>query len=602
ERLVSTSMSIGDQAFGTPAPPPRSGQVQHLWYQNAIPPGQYTMTFDRPVDRDVFMLFETRSIADLRIFDSDGTELKPEADGSYTLFENEGYQLESRILDNPKAPTPVDFGALPASLTMQLTLNDGNAASVEFMDLDRAQNVGVFQWNNPETGEYTAFTKASAGILSPKSAPLRLRVLSATAAISVSDIRPSTTCTACTADILDSTALPAAGAERVADFDVSVDAALDGAVDLSDTVVPEGFELRDQNGDPIDLNAPIEMSAQDTLTLELWRSGPIDDAVIARGLQSLDVVVKPSGPWTGQTVQQQTKVRLSPPEMGLRLVNVTLPITAGQIDGLRTPGGELLRGEYITEFSMTDLLSAPDPEAVDDLVTISMSGAFARLIGTRASFPPPSQTGFNALEVKPSTNFWCLCWLWGTNLVTGTDTRDMTVAYAYVVDGVVLQQASTKVPMQFPIETTQASLSCLLNLLYALLAWMFVRGIWALITTHRFPRGSLMEITEGPNPPRYKRLDKGNSVWWKAWFSAFTGNPDEVRLIEGLRIRATAKGGYVDLKQGVPPWRVERLDASFMELKETQPRKTGHRVIWGDRFESTISPALNMFLKRKRGE
>ena len=111
-----------------------------------------------------------------------------------------------------------------------------------------------------------------------------------------------------------------------------------------------------------------------------------------------------------------------------------------------------------------------------------------------------------------------------------------------------------------------------------------------------------MEIVEGRSVPRFKRLDKGNSVWWKAWFALFTGNPDEVRVVEGLKIQATSRGAVVDIAKSAPPWNVERLGESFAELKESRTKTMKHKLIWGDRMENTLRPTLSMILKKRSSE
>ncbi len=599
-RRISTEMSGTDGALGNPAP--RGGVVEHLYFQRAVPAGDYDLTFNAPVDRDVFLLFETRAVNELSIFDSSGREIQPTASGTYRLFVGQDYEFRSQILDGENTPTPVDFATLPNTLSMNLTLTMAQGPITSSMTLDDATDTGRYAWSPQQTGDVAATSRASAGILSPRSETLRITVLDSSANVSVSAITPSAACPNCASDEIN-VPLDVQGGAPIGTFAVEAQAEIDGQIDFAGTKIPPGMEIRDASGATVDLDGPIDFGAGSSQQFTIWRTENATPEEIAEGMDALVILANPTGQWSGTTAQTQSKPRLEAPGLGMELVDVTQPLTPGEIDGLKTPAGELLRGQFAAQFSLVSLLTPPDPERIDELVNVSSTGAFAGLVDLKPVFPNPAATGFNALEIKPETSFWCLCWLWGANVVTGTDVRDVTVNYSYAVSGVTIQQASATVPFAYPIAfIPQGGLSCALNLLYAFLTWVFLRGLWALFTTHRFPKGSMVEINRGNAAPSFKRLDKGSGLWWRAWFAAFTGNPDQTMSIEGLRMRATHKGAIVDISKTVPPWRLERLDASFQELKETQPKKTEHRLIWSDRLDSTFDPTLSMRLKKRRGD
>lgn len=601
-RKVSTQMSGTDAAFGNP--PRRGGIVEHLYFQRAVPPGNYELMFSGPVTDDVFLLFETRAKNALQLFDSAGTEVLPDATGQLHVYIRQDYTFRSTILDGDAAPQPqpVDFAKLPHNLSIALTLADDRSPTTSTMALDDTTDIASAPWTPGREGEMTAVSRASAGVLSPRSETLRILVLDSTAAVTVSPITPTVTCTTCAPDEIE-LPLTAQPGSSVGTFEITAEADLDGEVTLEGTELPPGTEIRDENGNPIDLTTPLPFQANSTRIFTLWRTDDATVEDIAEGGTDVTIVATPTGQWGGSPAQVVTRAKIEAPEMSMTLVDVTQPITPGQVDGLLVPAGELVRGQFAAQYALVDLLLPPDNSVIDDLVSIEASGWMSGLVRLTPNFPNPASTGFNALEIRPKTRFWCLCWIWGANTVRGTDMRDITVSYQLRASGVVLQQASVTTRVAYPVPfVPQGSLSCALNLLYLALTWILLRGVWAVFTTHRFPSRSVVEITRGNSAPSFRRLDKGNSVWWKAWFATFIGNPDEVRVIEGVRLRATHKGAIVDVSKATPPWRLERLDASFEELKQNQPKKTEHRLMWGERLDSLFDPTLSMRLKKKSGD
>ena len=598
-RVIETAMGGTDEKLGNPRR--RGGVVEHLYFQRAVPAGDYVLTFNSPVDDEVFLLFETRAINQLQIFDQTGTLIRPVA-GEYRLFVGQDYEFRSQIVDGAATPLPVDFATLPSSLTMSLTLSDNSGLSTASMTLDDTTDTGRFAWTPRAPGEIAATSRASAGVLSPRSETLKITVLDSSAELTVSDIQQETPCVGCAAGEINFP-INAQGGVPVARFDVTAKAEMDGQITFRSSELPPGTELRDDTGAVVALDTPVNFAAGTTRQFKIWRTRNVAPEDIAKGFSELVVVVEPTGDWGGQVARTQTRPRVATPDMEIELVDVTQSITPGAIDGLMVPAGELLRGNFSAQFSLRSLLTPPDPDQIDTLVQLQSQGAMSRLVTLTPSFPSRAATGVNALEIRPESSFWCLCWIGAANYFTGTETRDVTVQYTYTVSGTVLQQASTTVPFAYPVRLIpQGGLSCALNLLYAVLTWIFLRAIWAFFATHRFPKGSLVEINRGSSAPSFRRLDKGHGLWWRMWFAAFTGNPDQTKTIEGLRMRATHKGAIVNVAKTTPPWTLERLDASFQELKETQPKKTEHRLQWGDRLDSTFDPNLSMRLKRRRGD
>ena len=141
--------------------------------------------------------------------------------------------------------------------------------------------------------------------------------------------------------------------------------------------------------------------------------------------------------------------------------------------------------------------------------------------------------------------------------------------------------------------------SCLLNLFALFLLIIFVRGVFALLLTKRFPRGSVLEVTEGSNIPRYVQLRGSNYTWLRCWLALFLGNPNERRNAEGLAMQAVRQGALLDLSKNAPRWHLERMGQSFDEIKEYQKDTRDFRLIWGDRFKNLDNSRITMRLKLK---
>lgn len=602
-RRITMRMDGPDRDFT--GAPERQGLVEHLWFQDAVQAGTYTLEFDAPVDEDVFLLFETSSLINLKIIDANGNVVMPDAQGVHTLYKDRDYRFESQILDGIDAASGqglvVDLDTLPQSLSMLLSLGGPVGPGTSSMTVNRAADVGTFDWTPDTIGDVAAFARATAGILSPSSERLRLSVVDATTDLTITPLRSEAPCPGCGSDQVTSP-IEAESSEDVlvGEFDIEADGAFDGAITFGPSEIPEGFELRDKDGNVIDPNAIIEFGAQDTQTFELWRKGGVTTEQLARGAADVEISVAPAGEWTGAPVQRNGTVLLNPPGLSLDLVAVSEPITPGEVDGLKVPGGEMLLGQFSAQFALNDIVIPPDRDRLSDATDITSNRFTDRLVRFELDSPDPRSVGFNALEIRPESRYWCLCWIFLENAALGTNLRQIDVAYRVQVEDVVIQQASAVVPMEFPVSRWLGGTSCLWNLLMAFLFYVFLRGVWALFTTYRFPKGARIEIVELDERVSYKPLDRGNTVWLKAWLAWAIGNPDERRVIEGLRLTATRNGALLDISRGTPNWILDRLGSTFAELKELQPKKSEYKIQWDDRFESITPPGRNLFLRRGR--
>lgn len=598
ERSLKRNMTNGDTLYGGKR---LNGIVEHRFFVEPVPPGELRISFDKPVDKETtFLLFETGAVAELKIFDDTGSEVLADQSNEYRLFTGKSYTFKTSLLDGDNPPAIVDLSVFKSEPSMFLSLEGPSINQTRSMTIDSAQNAGNFEWTPSKSDSVIASSRVSAGILSPASKALNLKIINSLAAITVSKITSTIACADCSdAEVLSRVSAPGGADVEVGTFEVSAQSEIPGAILVSLEDVPDGYRIVDENNQPVLPDVAIAFEPGSTKTFKIIRPGDVDLPTLSKGGVDIRVAVTPTGAWTGPPAKKPTRVRLTPPGMEMRLTSVTQKIGATPADGLLVPGGELLGGTFGGKFSLNDLLRAPDNAEVNTLVDVQTSVFSSRLIGFTPSFPNTSTGGAHVLDVRASTQYWCLCFLGINNMLRDSDAYQSTVRYTHKAGGVTLQSAEAALPLMIPIGNTQMSLSCLLNLFYLLLFVMFLRGIYALVTTHRFPKGAVLEIIDGTAIPRFKRLDKGNSVWWRAWLSLFTGNPNETRTVEGLKIEATRKGAVVDVSKSTPPWEVERLGESFTELKETNRKKTLYTLIYGDRLENIYKRSLEMRLLRK---
>lgn len=579
---------------------PRNGAVRQMWFLDAVAPGRHTLTFDRAVDDSVFLLFQTAAIAQIEVLDpTDGRVMQPDpVTGRVRLTTGRPYQFATRVLDGA-GPAVVPLSGLPPGLGMTLDLG-GPQPRTDAMVLDLPGDRGLGTWTAGPPGDYTARSQVRIpGFVSPWSNTLEIEVIDRVAQLVVTPLDPATPCSTCGADDIVSGVTPGESETTVGTFEVTASANADGAISFAASRLPPGYALRDATtGQTIDPAAPLPFRAGEARRFEVVRIGQATAEDIQAGAQALTLSVAPAGDWVGDPAVQRKSVALTVGDLAMTLVSVARAPQEGPVDTLQVPGGDLLQGQFGASFSLVGLLEPPEPAFARERVAAAASGLTGGLLGFDPILTGPG-AAIHGLDLRPVTRFWCLCGLGLENLIVGTDTRTVAVSYT---DRTGLQRADATLNLSIPVPGGALGLSCLLNASVLLLILMVLRGIVALITTKRFPRGSVVEINDSSPVPRFQRLDKGNSVWWKAWFALFTGNPDEVRVVEGLRLRAATSGAILDLRKASPPWTLERMGESFAEIKRVRPTLQDYKLIWGDLLQSDLTPNLSVRLKKRAGD
>lgn len=598
-RQVSARMDHADPNLDAK---PMHGLVQHHWFANAVAAGRYEITFDRPVTDNVFLMFETRAVADLRIFDASGRELDRSGGGPVQLTVGEPYTFLSRIFDSPgTSPAPVPFSILPPSLTLTLRLAGPAGIGARSMDIDSGDNLGRFVWTPTASGEAVARTQAAIpGFLTPLSPSVPIRVVDLKTPLTVSPLQPTAGCVACTPAGLRSEFIPNGPDMELATFTVTANGQVDGAIRIETASLPPFVEIRDERGVPVDPSTPIPMAAAGTRRFSVWRLGTIAGTPLQGAPSELTIPISPAAPWTGASTAVSATLTLIVPDLTMRLVAVTQPATPGTLDGLLVPAAELRRGRFFAQLALDNAVVVPDPAAIGTTVHMSIDGLSGPLIGHTGQFSDPRVSGNLVLDVRPESSLLCLCFIGVENWFNGTDRRLATVAYR---DHLRLQSAATEFALFLPMPLPQLGLSCLLNLLCLLLIVMVLRGIIAWFRTNRFPKSAVLEVQEGRGLPRFQRLRGNNYTWLRVWIALYVGDPHEKRTLQGLRLLALPDGAALDLSGPTPPpWTLERMGQSFAELKEQSRDLEAFRLIWGDRLEHLYTKGLVVRLKRNASD
>ncbi|MEM6487272.1 MAG: hypothetical protein AAF677_03225 [Pseudomonadota bacterium] len=433
-RRLEAEMSLApnelDTDLGVVPPPPRRGLVEHLIFPEGLPPGEHSIEFDAPVADNVFLMFATKATASLEVRDANGVLLQPGPNGRIRLQTGRAYEFSTQVLD--QQPTggqgAVPFDQLDENLSLLLQLDVPGARRPFTMDKDVASNSGRFTFTPDETGEGTARSRATVpGFLSPFSKLMQLEIVEPSAALTVTPVAGTEDCDACAPGEIGSQVVPNGPDVVVGSFEVTADAAIPGAIDLSASDLPDMLTIVDEAGQPVPLDRKIEMAPGQTRRFQIRRSGRLDVAQLGGGPVEFSVGAAPRGAWTGDSISVDAALRLIIGELEMVLRSVTQQGPTG--DGLLVPGDELGRQSFKWDFDLVNLLVLPENERAGEIVTAEADGLFGWLIGFDPVFSSVGATGRHAFELRPSTSYWCLCFLGLEDGVTGGGRRVVAVDY-----------------------------------------------------------------------------------------------------------------------------------------------------------------------------
>lgn len=119
-----------------------------------------------------------------------------------------------------------------------------------------------------------------------------------------------------------------------------------------------------------------------------------------------------------------------------------------------------------------------------------------------------------------------------------------------------------------------------------LLALYVLRSLWAYVRARRFPHRSGISVYFGrKEEPLYRQLRRWDWTPFKALLWPLFGDPHEVRVVEGLALRAARGGAHILLDRSDSVFRIETLNQSVAEVRKDMPNISSYKMNWNDSVE-----------------
>jgi hypothetical protein len=167
-----------------------------------------------------------------------------------------------------------------------------------------------------------------------------------------------------------------------------------------------------------------------------------------------------------------------------------------------------------------------------------------------------------------------------------------------------LQTAEASARYELAPSWPEVGWSCGRLLSAILLALWLICAIITALRTDRFPRGSVAQVIEDRQLPRYLDLRHWNWTFlrslfpWRAWL----GRPPHERTnIEGIEFQAAPNGAMILFSDTQVEFLVLRLGQSYRELLDINPRLDRLKVIWNDEIERVLGPRFTIKLVKSMG-
>jgi len=273
------------------------------------------------------------------------------------------------------------------------------------------------------------------------------------------------------------------------------------------------------------------------------------------------------------TLTGTLKVRV--PEATLRLTghaggDPTVPLTLS--------GTDLLAHGFPIDFMLADALSPPSAEQV------SVTGGSPLL---RYEVEVHDYT----FHVRPNTGWWCVC-------VLGLWPAQQPIQVVWH-DASGLQTANAEARIALALSWPEILVSCGKILLAALgLLWLILAAMTG-ISANRFPRGSVAEIVEGRELPRFVQLRGRNWTFPRCLLPVpLARPPHERRVVEGLVLEAVPGGAELLLDRTTADALLVQRNEMLSDIRRTRPKQRTVKVTWRSELEREIGARVVIRLLR----
>lgn len=578
DRIDLTSRMRGVDTKGGWAGEQLSGVSTHLLLQPALPAGHYEVPFDR-APNDVFLLFQTDAGLNLVLTDENGTVLKPTA-GTYRVRRGQKVTVGLEVVDKAgNRIVSVPVSKLGGHTTFKAFLSRAGRRDSLDVSVDRQSDraIATLPTDQIGRGEVNASLRIEGFVLT-YAKPLAVEVIDARASVGL-EVNGIDDCPTCAADEVRYTVAPNRPRRPIAKVTVKVTAPMSGVLKLVLSHAPTWLSLADASGAPlgtglsVTANTPNEVQALVVATdgAEALQAPPSDWHFTVRAELS-------GGPEGSNEVTR--RMQLLPVEASLVATGHTQdPTGATPLElNLKSLEGH----EEALDFLLTDALTAAAAGRID-VKTDTHFVAFAPLVGH-------GQTGKIALQPRAVAFCSCLVFLdRGKHRVLVTWTGPNGLQTASVEETVLINPAWSEIGW-----------ACARAVLVILVILYVLRSLWAWFRARRFPTRSGVSVYFGPREePLYRQLRRWDWTPLKALLWPFFGNPDEVRIVEGLTLRAARNGANIVLDRSDSVFRIETLNQTIEEFRAEAPTISTYKMNWNDSVERRDGGLRRLTLLRR---
>jgi hypothetical protein len=144
--------------------------------------------------------------------------------------------------------------------------------------------------------------------------------------------------------------------------------------------------------------------------------------------------------------------------------------------------------------------------------------------------------------------------------------------------------------------------SCAKILLIILAAIWFLLALLVASRTHRFPRGSVAEVNEDNQMPRYRDLRHSNWTLLRSflpWYALLLRSPHERTVVEAIIFEAAPHGAVIPLQKVSVDFVIAWTGRSIRDMLAEKPNLERLRVMWNARIERDVGHTIGIKLIRR---
>ncbi len=578
DRIDLISRMRGADTKGGWAGEQLSGVSTHLLLQPALPAGHYEVPFDR-APNDVFLLFQTDAGLNLVLTDANGSVLMPTA-GAYRIRRGQKVMVGFEVVDkagNKIVSVPVSKLGGHATFKASVSLAGKRNSLDVSVDRQSDQAFAVLPTDQIGRGEVNASLRIE-GFVSTYAKPLAIEVIDASATVGL-DVNRIDDCPTCAADEVRYIVAPNQPQRPIANVTVKVTAPMNGALKIMLSHAPPWLSLTDASGAPLRSELPVTAN----VPLEIQALVLASDGAAALQAPPSDWVFTVRAELSGGPEGSNEVTR----RMQLLPVEASLVVTGHTQDPTGATPLELnlksLEGhEEALDFLLTDALTPVTAGRID----VKSDAHFV----TFAPITGHGQVG--RIAVQPRAVVFCSCLVFldrGEHRISVTWTGPNGLQTASVEETVLVDPAWSEIGW-----------ACAKTALVILLLLYVLRSLWAWFRARRFPARSGVSVYFGrQEEPLYRQLRRWDWTPLKALLWPFFGNPDEVRVVEGLTLRAARNGANIVLERSDSVFRIETLNQTIEEFRAEAPTISTYKMNWNDSVERRDGGLRRLTLLRR---